>query len=150
MKLTGIEITDRIADGDLAITPFDAEQVSPNSYDLRLASELECYTEAVLDPERDNPTARVAIPEDGLVLPAGSFWIGHSVEHVTLREHVAFVHAKSGIARLGVIVHGTADLIAAGHDGPIEFHISPLVDVRVTPHMRLAQLSFEVSPGYTP
>ena len=150
MKLTGYEITDRIADGELVIEPFDATQVSPNSYDLRLAPELEFYTEPVLDPDRDNPTTRVTIPDDGLVLPAGSFWIGHSVEHVTLSAHVAFVHAKSGIARLGVIVHGTADLIAAGHDGPVEFHISPLVDVRVTPNMRLAQLSFEISGGYTP
>ncbi|MFZ4515212.1 MAG: dCTP deaminase [Acidimicrobiia bacterium] len=147
MKLTGTEIDQRVRNGDIGIEPFDPGFVSSNSYDLRLAPTLEYYTQATLDARGHNPTAETTIPEEGFVLPAGTLWIGRSVERVTSPKFVQVLHAKSGIARLGLHVHITADLIAPGHDGHIEFHLAPTVDVRVYPNQPIAQLSFELPLG---
>lgn len=147
MKLTGIEIEQRVLAGDIAITPFEPELVSSNSYDLRLGPELAYYTEAELDAGGHNPMATVTIPDEGLVLPAGTLWIGQSAQRIESAKFVQVLHAKSGIARLGLHVHITADLIAPGHDGHVEFHLAPTVDVRVYPNQPIAQLSFELPLG---
>lgn len=67
--LTGREISRRVAAGELVITPFDAANVNPNSYNLRLCDQLLVYKKNLVLHEfhqkrweqwrewRDGPTA---------------------------------------------------------------------------------------------
>ncbi|MEY9991434.1 deoxycytidine triphosphate deaminase [Streptomyces sp. V4I8] len=59
MIRTGPEITAAAQDGPLRITPFAADQVDPNSYDVRLGPALITCTAAILDAHQPNPHRRV-------------------------------------------------------------------------------------------
>ena len=75
-------------------------------------------------------------------MPAGDFVIGHSAEVVGSDHYVPIVHAKSGIARLGLFVHITADLIDLGSLGQIGFQLHSTLPIRLYPGMTVAQVTF--------
>ncbi|MEZ6066809.1 MAG: hypothetical protein R3B90_14140 [Planctomycetaceae bacterium] len=60
MILTGNEIQRRLGE-DIVIEPFNAAQLNPNSYNLRLHNELLVYEEIVLDMRRPNRFRRYEI-----------------------------------------------------------------------------------------
>ena len=66
--LSGNEIRQRMSKGDIIIHPYNDQQLGPNSYNLRLLDRMLVYTEAVLDPKRDNRTREIIIPQEGYVL----------------------------------------------------------------------------------
>ena len=68
MLLSGTEIERQIELKNIVIEPFHKEQLNPNSYNLTLAKEMYVYTEPVLDVKKENPTQKIIIPEEGIVL----------------------------------------------------------------------------------
>jgi dCTP deaminase len=142
MILTGEKIKQAVNDGEIRITPFAPACVNPNSYDLHLGSTLVRYTSGTLDPRSENSFEVLDIPESGFVLQAGELYLGHSVERVGSDHYVPVLHAKSGIARLGLFVHITADLIDIGSHGNLTFQLHPTLSLRVYPGMRIGQVSF--------
>ncbi len=147
MILTGHEIERCVARGDIVLDPFDPAQINPNSYDLRLGPTLLTYRDEVLDPRRENATDQHDIPPQGTVLRAGGFYLGASVERIGSRRMAPIIHAKSGIARLGLFVHVTADLVDIGSIGNVTFQLHPTIDVTVYPGMLLGQVSFWAAKG---
>lgn len=77
-----------------------------------------------------------------VVLPKISFRLGSSCERIGSNSYVPIVHARSGIARLGLFVHVTADLIDIGSIGVITFQFYATLPVKVYPGMKIAQVSF--------
>lgn len=142
MILSGQAITSAVREGKITLSDFAPDQINPNSYDLRLGRKLLVYADEILDPRRNNQTQIINIPDEGMCLKGRNFYLGHSVEIVGSDHYVPIIHCKSGIARLGLFVHVTADLIDIGSKGNITFQLHPTVDVRVYPGMRLAQVSF--------
>lgn len=116
--------------------------MNPNSYDVRLGHFVLHYAEQVLDVRRDNPTLRMNLSEDGTILKSGKVYLGFSEEVVGSRKFVPMLHAKSGIARLGLFVHATADLVDLGFFGNITLQLIPTLDIKVFPGMKVAQISF--------
>jgi dCTP deaminase len=147
MILTGSQIASAVAAGDITLEPYLSDQVTTNSYDLRLGDELLRYTDEILDPFRPPTVERITIPAEGLVLPAGSFHLGSSVEVVGSDRFVPLIHAKSGVARLGLFVHCTADLIDIGSRGNVTFQLHATLPVRVYPRMLVGQVTFWVPKG---
>lgn len=49
--LSGNEIRQRMAKGDIIIHPYNDQQLGPNSYNLRLMDRMLVYTEAVTPNE---------------------------------------------------------------------------------------------------
>ncbi len=147
LPLTGPEIVRRHGTGEIDIEPFDPRLATTNSYDMRLGPTLLRYKSAILDPRRPNPTEEVEIPEEGLVIKAGSFWLGSSMERIGSDTLVPIIHAKSGIARLGLFVHCTADLIDVGSHGVPTFQIHALQDCRLFAGMPFGQVSFWETVG---
>ena len=147
MILTGNEIISRHQGGELFIEPFSAEQVNPNSYDLRLGSTLLSYRETIIDVKSPAAYELVQIPPKGIVLEKDKFYLGSSQEIVGSTHFVPILHAKSGIARLGLFVHITADLIDIGSMGQITFQLLPTMNIRVFSGMRIAQMSFWQTKG---
>src|SRR5688572_16555088 len=114
MILTGKAIEEEVELGRIHIDPFTTSQLNPNSYDFRLGDSLVEYTSELLDARTRNPTRTYAIPLDGYVLTPGRIYLGHTAEIMGSAHHVPIIRAKSSIARLGLFVHVTADLIDIG------------------------------------
>jgi len=147
MILTGNEIQKQVKKGKIIISPFQEQNVTTNSYDLTLGDRYLRYTDDIIDPAKDNKYVIKKIPKKGLLLKKGDFILGHSVEKVGSTKYVPIIHARSGIARLGLFVHITSDLIDIGSIGNITFQLYATLPVKIYPFMRLGQVSFWVPKG---
>jgi dCTP deaminase len=140
--LTGSEIRTRIARGHIICEPFCDDHVNPNSIDLTLGDKVLQYTREPLDPRVEADVVEVAIPDEGLLLPAGGFCLGCSAEVVGSNHFVPLLHAKSSTARAGLFVHVTADLIDIGSVGRITFQFYSTLPFMLRRGMRIAQMTF--------
>lgn len=142
MILSGIEIS-KLIDKEIFIDPFRPEQLNPNSYNLRLHPELLVYQEPVLDMKRDNPTQRMTIPSEGLVLEPGRLYLGSTVESIYTKHYVPMLEGRSSIGRLGIVVHLTAGLGNIGSSGCWTLEITAVQPVRVYPDVEVCQVYFQ-------
>jgi len=147
MILTGEEIKKQVKGGNIIIKPFNQKNVTTNSYDLTLGEDYLVYTDEILDPARENKYKIKKIPKNGLLLRKGDFILGHSKEIIGSKKFVPLIHAKSGIARLGLFVHITADIIDVGSIGNTTFQLYSTKDIRIYPNMLIGQVSFWVPKG---
>lgn len=148
MLLADWQITDRIAQGDLSISPFDPARVQPASVDLL----LDQYVRTLAGPDwaeidvadvRPRHTKLDEIGEDGWLLDPGGFLLACTVERVTLPPDLAArVEGKSSLGRLGLTVHVTAGFIDPGFSGQITLEIANLSGkpIRLRRLMPIAQL----------
>lgn len=142
MILTGKEIKKEVEAGRVVINPFESSNITTNSYDLRLGDILLRYKEEILDPRKNNEYEEINIPAEGILLPGGSFQLGCSLEKIGSNLYVPIIHARSGIARLGLFVHVTADLIDIGSIGVTTFQLYATLPIKIYPKMKIAQVSF--------
>lgn len=142
MILTGQEIQNQYNEGCITITPFNAERVTTNSYDLCLGDTFISYDADVIDPAQKVPHKVIRAGSDGIIMQPGDFLLGHSVEIIGSNNHVPIIHAKSGIARLGLFVHVTADLIDIGSHGQVTFQLLATLPIKLYPGMKIGQVSF--------
>ena len=142
MILTGKMIAEEHKLGRIVIEPYSYENVTTNSYDLRLGETVIAYTQDILDPNKKSSYKEIALPTDGFVLEKGSFHLGASFERVGSTHYVPMIHAKSGIARLGLFIHVTADLIDIGYIGNVTFQLFATESIRIFPKMLIAQMTF--------
>ncbi|MCX2178957.1 dCTP deaminase [Streptomyces sp. SKN60] len=147
MILTGPEITAAAHDGRLTISPFEPEQVNPNSYNVRLGPTLLTYTTPVIDAHQPNPTATVEIGEDGYVLQPGELYLGHTLEQVGSDTFVPLLFGRSSVGRLGLFVEITAPIGDIGFHGQWTLMLSPIRPLRVYAGMKIGQIMFFVSAG---
>lgn len=80
MILTGEEISNQVSMQRIKISPFNREQITTNSYDIRLDDTLIRYTSDVIDPKIQPEYEEIKIPETGLILEPQSFHLGASFE----------------------------------------------------------------------
>lgn len=142
MILTGLEIIKEFKLGKIDIQPFNIDQINPNSYDFKLANSLQVYTKHVLDAREANPKSEMLIPEDGLVLQPGRVYLGCTKERMGSDYYVPIIHGKSSIARLGLFIHVTADLMDIGLHAQLSLQLNPIHPVRVYPDMRIGHVTF--------
>ncbi|MDT3395361.1 dCTP deaminase [Streptomyces sp. B1866] len=147
MILTGPEITAAAHDGRLTITPFDPEQVNPNSYNVRLGPTLLTYTARVIDAHQPNPTHTEEIGTHGYVLQPGELYLGHTIEQVGSDSFVPMLFGRSSVGRLGLFVEITAPIGDLGFHGQWTLMLSPVRPLRVYAGMRIGQVMFFVSTG---
>lgn len=147
MILTGTEIASQVAARDIRIDPFDPGRCTTNSYDLALGRRLIIYRDEVLDPRRKAAYDEVTMDDSGFELGAGDFVLGETREQFGSDHFVPKIHAKSGIARLGLFVHVTADLIDIGSFGTSTLQLYATMPVRIVPGMLIAQATFWVPLG---
>ncbi|MFI0717510.1 dCTP deaminase [Streptomyces sp. NPDC021224] len=147
MILTGPEIAVAAGDGRLRITPFDLDQVNPNSYNVRLGTTLLVYADDVLDAHRPNHTRRIEIGTEGHVLEPGQLYLGHTVERVGSDTFVPLLFGRSSVGRLGLFVEITAPIGDIGFHGQWTLMLSPIRPLRVYPGMKIGQVMFFVAVG---
>ena len=142
MIISGKEI-ERLINQEIFIDPYNPKQINPNSYNLRLHSELLVYRQQVLDMKQDNPTEKMTIPTEGLVLEPGRLYLGRTVENIRTEHHVPLLEGRSSIGRLGIVVHLTAGLGNIGSSGCWTLEIACIQPVRIYPNVEICQIYFQ-------
>ena len=144
--LTGNEIKLQVAAGRIVIHPFDEKNIGPNSYDVHLSDELAYYTEAVLDPRKDDYRV-IKIPSEGLVLEPGRVYLGKTVEYTESPYHIPMYEGRSSLGRLGVFSHVSAGFGDIGFRGNWTLEFSVVQPVLILPGLRIGQLYWHNPDG---
>jgi len=147
MILTGPEITDAARDGRIDISPFRADQVNPNSYNVTLGRTLIVYTDEIVDANTVNPTSLISIGDEGYVLQPEQLYLGHTMERVGSDTFVPLLFGRSSVGRLGLFVEITAPIGDIGFHGQWTLMLSPVRPLRVYPGMKIGQIMFFVCHG---
>lgn len=162
--LTGEEITNQAIAGNITITPYNGNQVNPNSYNLRLHEELLVYElEGVraynknlvrfdydiqpIDMKKDNPTSKIVIPESGHTLQPGVLYLGRTVEKTHTDYYVPVLSGRSSVGRLGINVHVTAAFGDVGFNGHWTLEIFVIHPVIIYPNVQICQVYFNTVEG---
>jgi len=143
--LTGPEIYKRLEKGEIVIDPFNEDQLNPNSYNLRLHSELMKYDlqrPFKLDPKVEHPTYKFSIPEEGQCLRKGELYLGRTVEFTSTFDCAPSIEGRSSLARLGLNVHISAGFGDVGFCGHWTLEIVPTYDTIIYPNMEICQIFY--------
>ncbi len=149
MLLSDRDIRAEIADGRLALEPFDPALVQPSSVDVRLDRLFRVFNNTKYtnsDPaQRQDELTSIVEPADGepFVLHPGEFVLGSTLEVCTLPDDLAGrLEGKSSLGRLGLLTHSTAGFIDPGFSGHITLELSNVANLPITlwPGMKIGQL----------
>lgn len=157
MQLVDWQIRKYVESGKLGITPFNIEQINPNSYDLRLADEFvryrdfieidEDYNTTIIDPY--NPDTinyeLETVESETYIIKPYEFILARTVETVSLPDDIcAQVGGKSSLARIGLSVHQTAGFGDAGFSGTytLELFNANRRPIKLYAGMKIAQIMF--------
>lgn len=147
MILTGKEIQNQYECGRITIDPFVKEHINANSYDVTLGNQLLRYNNDFVDTAVKNEYETIVIPESGLELKKGEFYVGHISEIVGSDFYVPIIHGKKKTAQLGLFVHVTANLIDVGNKCNFSLHLVPTTNIKIYPNTKIAHVSFWVIDG---
>jgi dCTP deaminase len=143
MILTGRAIEAAVEAGHILIEPFNPGDVNPNSYNYHLFPEL--YQVSASDSERE--TARVTIPDTGLLLRPDVLYLGCTDEVFHTAKYAMTLLGRSSAGRLGVFVNISADLGHVGSRNRWTLEIKVIQPVIVYPHQSIGQVAFWQTTG---
>lgn len=146
MILSGLEIKNKIGK-EIHIEPFEESRLNPNSYNLRLHNELLVYDTDVLDMKQENPTKKVIIPKEGLLLEPGKLYLGRTIEHTKTDTYVPMLEGRSSIGRLGLFIHVTAGFGDVGFSGFWTLEIFCVQPIRIYPEVEICQIYYHSIDG---
>lgn len=146
MILSGLEIKKRLGT-DIFITPFQEEQLNPNSYNLTLHDELVVYTEEPLDMKKDNPHKTITIPPSGLLLEPNRLYLGRTHEYTKTQNLVPMLEGRSSIGRLGLSIHITAGFGDVGFSGYWTLEINCIQPIIIYPFVEVCQVYYHTLEG---
>lgn len=172
-KLSGPEILNQVAAGNIVISPFDEKKVGPNSYDLSLGEMLLVYNlhgglygrhgsqryinpqpwtdipsgVNCLDAREENPTIALSIPEEGFVFYPGQLYLGHTAEYTETKGFVPCIETTSSAARLGISSHVSAGYGDCNFQGDWVLEITVVHPVRLYRGMPICQIYYDTIEG---
>lgn len=146
MILSGKEIQRHIGK-EIIIEPFNQSRVNPNSYNLTLHNELLVYENHELDMKKLNPTKRITIPEEGLVLEPNRLYLGRTNEFTKTEGFVPMLEGRSSTGRLGLFIHVTAGFGDVGFAGYWTLEIFCIQPIRIYPNAEICQIYYHSIEG---
>ena len=146
MILSGKEIEKKLGT-DISIAPFDAKQLNPNSYNLRLHEELLVYDNAILDMKIENKASGITIPKSGLLLEPNKLYLGRTVEYTKTHNYVPMLEGRSSIGRLGMFIHVTAGFGDVGFEGYWTLEIFVIQPLIIYPNIEVYQIYYHAIDG---
>jgi dCTP deaminase len=138
-----------LADGQLAIDPYEPDLVQPSSIDVRLDHSFRVFENhryTHIDPAvwQDDLTTLVEVADgEPFVLHPGEFVLGSTLEAIRMGDTFAGrLEGKSSLGRLGLLVHSTAGFIDPGFRGPVTLELSNVANlpIKLWPGMKIGQL----------
>lgn len=146
MILTGPEIQKRLG-SEIIIDPFNPARIGPNSYNLSLHEDLIVYSEMPLDMKKDNPSQRIQIPEEGLLLEPNKLYLGRTREYTETQGLVPMLEGRSSIGRLGLYVHVTAGFGDVGFCGYWTLEMHCIHPIRIYAGVEICQIFYHTVAG---
>lgn len=147
MILTGKEIKKKISEKKILIEPYEDSLLNPNSYNLRLHSELLVYKKFPLDMKSPLETEKIIIPETGFLLEPGTLYLGRTLEYTETYDLVPMLEGRSSIGRLGMYVHITAGFGDVGFRGFWTLEISVIHPLIVYAGVQICQIFYHTVEG---
>jgi dCTP deaminase len=144
-------IKEALAQGKIAIDPYEPSFVQPSSVDLRVDNGFRVFVNhkySEIDPRspQSDLTQLVEVgDEEPFMLHPGEFVLGSTLERVRLGvDVVARLEGKSSLGRLGLLIHSTAGFIDPGFEGHITLELSNVatLPIAIYPGMKIGQISF--------
>lgn len=137
MILTGPEISREVAAGRIAVSPYNEEQINPNSYNYRLGPHLLRINDkgVVYGEPLDLTTSSV------IVLP-GHVYLGHTYESIGSNYYVTMLNGRSSIGRLGMFLNFSADLGQLGPSHQWTLEIMVVQPLKIYANMKIGQATF--------
>ena len=147
MILSGKEIHQQVENGTSSIDAFNSNQLNPNSYNLRLHSDLLVYDSDLLDMKEKNTTSPLAIPDEGLLLEPQKLYLGRTVERTATDKYVPMLEGRSSVGRLGLFIHITAGFGDIGFDGFWTLEIFCVQPIRIYADVEICQIFYHTIDG---
>lgn len=137
MILTGNEIIFQVKRGGIVIEPFRADQVQPNSYDLRLGDKILEIAGDVNIPHKLPYT----------IYPS-RLYLGHTEEDMGSCHYVPLLDGRSSWARKGLQIHLTAGFGDLGFVGQWTLELNTVANpIHLIAGQRICQVSFWKTQG---
>ena len=149
MLLSDRDLKKAIADGRMALDPFDEAMVQPSSIDVRLDRFFRVFANhryTHIDPaqQQDDLTELVEPKGDEpFILHPGEFVLGSTLEVISLGDDLASrLEGKSSLGRLGLLTHSTAGFIDPGFSGHVTLELSNVANlpIKLYPGMKIGQI----------
>ena len=147
MILSGKEIHQQVENGTISIDPFNSGQLNPNSYNLRLHSDLLVYNSDVLDMKEKNSTSPLTIPDEGLLLEPQKLYLGRTIERTATDKYVPMLEGRSSVGRLGLFIHITAGFGDIGFDGFWTLEIFCVQPIKIYANLEICQIFYHIIDG---
>lgn len=146
MILSGKKIKEKLGN-EIIIEPYSEKQLNPNSYNLRLHHELLVYTNPTLDMRTPNPTTKITIPENGLMLEPNRLYLGRTLEYTKTTNFVPMIEGRSSIGRLGLFIHITAGFGDVGFSGYWTLEMFCVHPIKIYPNVEIGQIFYHNIDG---
>lgn len=146
MILSGREIKRQMGKS-IIIDPFEPRQIGPNSYNLRLHSDLLVYDTQVLDMKKENPVKKMTISEKGFVLEPHTLYLARTIEYTKTTEYVPMLEGRSSIGRLGLFIHITAGFGDVGFAGYWTLEMYCIHPIRIYAGVEICQIFYHTIEG---
>ena len=137
--------------GDVAIRPYDPQDLQPSSVDLHLDRSFRVFRNNrypfidVRAPQPDLTELLTVADDEPFVLHPGEFVLGQTLEWVELpNDLVARLEGKSSLGRLGLLIHSTAGYVDPGWKGNLTLELSNVANLPIALYfgMKIGQISF--------
>lgn len=139
MILTGSKIIEEVIAGSIVITPFNEEQINPNSYNYRLGSTLKIFDS--FDGEK-SVFREIEIPEGGYTLEPGRMYLGHTEEIIGSFKYAMSLIGRSSMGRCGLFLQVSANLGHTTSEHKWTLELVAAKAMRLYPRMKIGQVSF--------
>jgi dCTP deaminase len=144
--LSGKEIRRKLG-REIVINPFNLKQLNPNSYNLKLHSELLVYEEELLDMKKQHEVRIIQIPDEGLILEPGKLYLGRTEEFTETHGYVPMLEGRSSVGRLGLFIHVTAGFGDVGFKGYWTLEIHCVEPIRIYSGVEICQIYYHALEG---
>lgn len=144
---TKAAIMDAVGNGDIVITPFNKNNIGPNSYDLTLSLFYKVYEHKTLETGVVNECREFIMHPNGLVLDPSVVYLFQTEEHIITRNCVGSIHARSSASRLGIDMVTSGGLGDVGYEGHWTLCVSVRQPVKIYPFDKLCQIVFHTTHG---
>lgn len=146
MILSGKKIKSEL-NSTIFIEPFNESQLNPNSYNLRLHSELLIYKDTTLDMKKKHEVDKIVIPPEGLTLKKDTLYLGRTVEYTKTNAYVPMLEGRSSIGRLGLFIHITAGFGDVGFNGFWTLEMFCVQPITIYPNIEICQIFYHAIDG---
>lgn len=142
MILSGKKIEEEVLNGKITISPFNENDINPNSYNYTLDNIIKVYEDDVLDPKQKLKTKIIEIPDEGIILEPNKLYLGCTKEIIGSDYYVPTITGRSSTGRLGLFVQITSDLVDVGFKGKLTLQFCATQPIRLYKDMKIGQIMF--------